>query len=133
MSLKGQRYYLQAMNAVSPKPVSRKVAKPKSMGVTSMTVGNSAAKANLRTLSFGSATLTTGRLDEAELARNIDLSQAAMKKLMARLVRPGVKLRVSQSTPLFHADPTNPKQLIRTLNGKRERGVFEGGAFKVLG
>lgn len=121
------------MTTGSPKAHTRKSAKAKSAGLASMVNGNGAAKAKLRTLSFGSITLTAGFVEEAELDRNIGVSQQAMKKIKARLIKPGVKLRASQTIPLFRADPANPGHVIRTLNGKRERGVFEGGTFKVLG
>jgi hypothetical protein len=80
---------------------------------------------------FGSATLKAPASHE-DWARNIGLGQAAMKKIKTQLIRPGVKLRASKSTPLFRTDPANPRQLIRVVDGREERGVFEGGVFKVL-
>ena len=90
-----------------------------------------AGRAKVKTYQFGSATLTVGISAQSEWAHNVDLGQSALKKIKSRLVKPGVKLRGSKSAPRFHADPSNPRQLIRELNGKRERGVFENGEFKV--
>ena len=56
-----------------------------------------------------------------------------MEKVEASLRRPGVKLRIGKSTPIFRADPTDPTQLVRVLDGKEERGVFVDGVFQVRG
>jgi len=89
-----------------------------------------AGGSKVKTYQFGSAKLTVSTSAQSEWAPNIDLGQSALKKLKRVLVKPGVKLRGSKAAPLFHADPANPRQLVRVLNGKRETGVFENGEFK---
>ena len=91
----------------------------------------STGRSRVKTYQFGTAKLTVSSTADADWARNVDLGQSALKKIKRRLVKPGVKLRGAKSAPLFHADPSNPRQLIRELNGKRDRGVFENGVFKI--
>ncbi len=82
-----------------------------------------ADRAKVTTYQFGSAKLTVGGSAQNDWAHNIDLGQAALNNLKSVLVKPCVKLRGPKSAPLFHADPSNPRQLIRVLNGKRETGA----------
>jgi len=56
-----------------------------------------------------------------------------VEKVEASVRKPGVKLRIGKSTPNFRADPTDPTQLMRVLDGKEERGVFVDGVFQVSG
>jgi hypothetical protein len=79
---------------------------------------------------FGSAKLKAPTSHE-DWARNIGLGQAAMKKIKTQLVKPGLRSRPSKSTPMFRADPANPRQLIRILDGQEDRGVFVNGVFQV--
>jgi hypothetical protein len=103
----------------------------KSGGVIEMATGKTnGGKSRVTVYSFGSVSLKAPARS-TDGAHNIGLGQAAMKKIQGQLARPGVKLRVSKATPLFRADPSNPRQLIRVLDGREERGVFENGVFKV--
>jgi len=94
------------------------------------TTGPGKRSGKVAVFQFGSAKLKAPTSHE-DWARNIDLGQAAMKKIKFQLVKPGVRSRSSKSTPLFRADPANPRQLIRILDGKEERGVFVNGVFQV--
>ena len=83
------------------------------------------------TIQFGSAALKATVRPE-EWAGNLELSHQAMEKVEASLRKPGVKLRgLGKSTPLFRADPADPARLVRTVDGKEERGVFVDGVFQV--
>ena len=109
-----------------------KAAQKASRGKARLVIkAGSAGRAKVKTFQFGTARLTVSVAAQGDWAHNVDLGQSALKKIKSRLVKPGVKLRGMKSAPLFHADPSNPRQLIRELNGKRERGVFENGVFKV--
>lgn len=92
--------------------------------------GKSPTKGKVTVFHFGSARLKTS-VAHVDWARNIGLGQLAMKRITVQLVKPGVKLRGSRSKPLFRADPADPRQLIRVLDGKEERGVFVNGVFQV--
>lgn len=83
-------------------------------------------------LQFGSASLSAPTRKD-EWARNLGLSHRAVEKVEASVRKPGVKLRIGKSTPNFRADPTDPTQLMRVLDGKEERGVFVDGVFQVSG
>ena len=56
-----------------------------------------------------------------------------MARALVRLTRPGIRLRPKRGIPLFQVDENDPDILIRDLNGKRERGVFQDGEFKANG
>jgi hypothetical protein len=84
------------------------------------------------TVRYGSASMKWGAGQETALVDNILRGQQALKKAKKKVVKPGVALRARKDVPMFFADPSNPKRLIRELNGKRETGVFEDGAFKAL-
>jgi hypothetical protein len=43
----------------------------------------------------------------------------------------GVKRKVRAGTPLYQANPDNPKFLLRNIDGKIDQGVFEDGQFRV--
>lgn len=82
-------------------------------------------------VTFGSVTVTADRVVKAELSRNVDLGQFALKNIAESLAKPGVKVpKKSKTIPLFHADPANPRRVVRILDGKKETGVFENGQFK---
>lgn len=89
-------------------------------------------KGKTATLHFGSVSMKVKLGSSDEGIRNITLGQAAMRKMKVKLANPGVKLRNLKNAPLFYADPSNPRRLIRVLNGKREYGIFENGKFKVI-
>lgn len=83
-------------------------------------------------LQFGSVSMKVKVAEFDERARNVDLGQAALKKMKPKLIKPGVKLRTRKDVPLFFADPADPRRIVRELNGERETGVFEKGKFKAL-
>jgi hypothetical protein len=82
------------------------------------------------TLQFGSVSLKVATASAEQRQRNVGLGQAALKKFKSKIVKPGVKLRAQKGVPLFFADPTNPRRIVRVLDGKREVGAFENGTFK---
>lgn len=91
--------------------------------------GASTTPAAGKTLQYGAVTLKVSH-DSTEWRRNVELGQQALKKVKSRLVKPGVKLRTRKGVPLFSADPTDPRRVVRELDGRREVGVFENGVFK---
>ena len=58
---------------------------------------------------------------------------SALERVTVRLVRSGVKLRVSKGVPLFHAHPTLTGQLVREIDGQSDYGTFVNGAFRAVG
>jgi hypothetical protein len=90
--------------------------------------GRRAAKTHVVT--FGSAVArssTTGRFSEV----HIKAGQDALKRAETKLVRPGVNLKARKGAALYRADPDNPGGLIREIDGRVERVIFEGDDFKV--
>jgi len=66
-------------------------------GVSAQSSGKGSRK-RTAVFQFGSATLKAPASHE-DWERNIGLGQAAMKKMKTELLKPGVKLRTSKSTP----------------------------------
>lgn len=54
----------------------------------------------------------------------MDLEGALMSFLA-----PGVDLKVSNDTPLYHACPYHPQLVVQVLNGVQTRGFFSEGKF----
>lgn len=84
-------------------------------------------------ITYGSVSMKATRAAEAALVENIVRGQMALKKVRKKVVKPGVAMRARKDVPLFFADPSDPKRVIRELNGKRERGTFEDGEFRAIG
>jgi hypothetical protein len=82
---------------------------------------------------FGSVEIRAARPARAEVERNIEQGRAALARATATLTRPGVKLKRTKGIALYAIDPERPDQLIRTIDGRSDRGVFENGQFKVIG
>ena len=83
------------------------------------------------TYSFGGAVLRTdksGKVSNETIAQ----SHKAMRELVGRLMKPGVRLPDRKGIPKFYADEADPDLVVRELDGKRERGRFEDGSFKAV-
>ena len=83
-------------------------------------------------VTFGSVTTESSALGKEEEARNIKAGQSALARAKTLIVTPGVTIKVGRNVPLFHADPDRPDELVRVWRGKRERGVFVNGRFKIV-
>lgn len=81
----------------------------------------------------GDVTVLVHKPTAAEVQQNVDKGTEALKRLRAKLIRPGVRVYARKDVPLYSADPDQPGVYIRKLNGQTDRGVLEGGRFRVLG
>ena len=84
------------------------------------------------TVTFGSVTIKSARPSQLEIQHNVELGYTALSKVKPKLLQPGVTLRSGKGVPLYHADPEHPELVIRVLDGQSERGLFEGGKFKIV-
>jgi hypothetical protein len=90
------------------------------------------ARGGARTVKFGDVTVT-GKAPSAKLVRqNVQRSTEALERLAARLAKPGVRLRTRKGVPLFSCDSDDPDVMIRTLDGKTERGRIVDGVFRPI-
>ena len=64
------------------------------------------------------------------MKESVEASQAALRRMAQRIVRPGVSIRRRKGVPYYHADDDDPAVIIRTLDGVVERGFFADGEFK---
>jgi hypothetical protein len=75
----------------------------------------------------------TGKAPSAKLVRqNVQRSTEALERLAERLAKPGVTLRARKGVPLFSCDSDDPEVMIRTLDGKTERGRIVDGVFRPI-
>ncbi len=82
-------------------------------------------------ISIGNLTLVVPRPTKTQVQENVRRSTEALGRALVRLTRPGIRLRPKRGIPLFQVDENDPDILIRDLDGKRERGLFQDGEFKV--
>ena len=90
------------------------------------------SKASTRKVSFGDVTVTVTDLDAAIGARNIKRGQVALERASKALATPGITMTLKRGVPYYQADPSDPRRVIRVLNGKRTYGKFHGGVFKTM-
>jgi hypothetical protein len=81
---------------------------------------------------FGTTSVVVPPLKSSEVKRNIKAGQVGLGRALEKIIDAGIELEATKGVPLFHADPAHPGQIIRELNGKRERGVFVKGKFKTI-
>lgn len=82
-------------------------------------------------ISIGNLTLVVPRPTKTEVQENVRRSTEALGRALVRLTRPGIRLRPKRGIPLFQVDENDPDVFIRDLDGKRDRGRFQDGEFKV--
>lgn len=85
---------------------------------------------SLKTVKFGSVTVTGPAPSKAEFERNILEGQKAYARALRRMLRPGIDLPQPPDVPYFHADPDIPGRIIRQLNGVTESGTIVNGKFR---
>jgi len=79
---------------------------------------------------FGSIVVHVFRPGKTEIKSNVESSTEALMRSKAKLTKSDVTIRAKKDVPLYHVDENDAQQVIRKLNGKIERGVFENGVFK---
>lgn len=90
------------------------------------------AKRSRSRVTVGHVTVAVPKPTVAEVRQNVDKGTEALKRLKAKLLRPGVRVYARKGVPLYSADPDRPGVYIRKLDGRIERGVLQNGAFKVI-
>ena len=88
-------------------------------------------KKELTAVTFGSVTVMVELPSAEVINQNIRDGQLAFARARNAFITKGVKLDVPKGTPLYQANPNNPKFLLRNIDGKIDQGVFEDGQFKV--
>jgi len=114
--------------------MARNKAKTASRSKTGKLVINTATQKGAASsmVRFGSAVISADAPTRRDLQRNVTSGQRALARAATKIVKAGVSLRDVSSVPLYHADPKEAGRLIRELNGKRSKGYFVGGKFRVL-
>lgn len=79
---------------------------------------------------LGGVVVEAAKPSANQAKRNIAAGRSALGRAKTVLLKPGVQMRVAADVPLYHADPTTPGLLVRTLNGRITRGRLVDGRFK---
>lgn len=85
-----------------------------------------------RKIKFGDVIVTAPAPSATVVKHNVKRSSEALERLAKRLGKPGVSIRARKNVPLFSLDPDNPDVMIRTMNGRTERGHMVDGAFHAI-
>jgi hypothetical protein len=85
-----------------------------------------------RKVKFGNVVITSTTPDRKAVAANVERSSEALERVAKKLIRPGFAVRARQDVPRFSIDSTDPKLIIRELNGRTERGKLVNGQFEVV-
>jgi hypothetical protein len=88
------------------------------------------APGKTRKVKFGEVTVWGEEPTPEQVTENVEASQAALRRMAQRIIRPGVSLRRRKGVPYYHVDDDDPAVIIRTLDGVVERGFFADGEFK---
>lgn len=86
-----------------------------------------------RRVKFGDVTITAPAPTRSVVAAHVAVSTAALSRAVERLAKPGISLRAKKGVPLFSLDSEDPDVVIRTLDGKTERGHLVDGVFQAIG
>lgn len=97
------------------------------MGTRFMTQGRSGKRS--RKIKFGDVTVTAPGPSATMVKHNVKRSTEALERLAKRLGKPGISIRARKDVPLFSLDSDNPDVMIRTMNGRTERGHMVDGVF----
>jgi hypothetical protein len=111
-----------ATRAAHPSPDNTRPARPRKAAD---------ARPAQQRISIGNLTLVVPRPTKTAVQENVRRSTEALGRALVRLTRPGIRLRPKRGIPLFQVDENDPDIFIRDLDGKRERGLFQDGEFKV--
>lgn len=101
--------------------------------MTAKTSVRAARKARTRKIKFGDVVITAPAPRSAVVKANVAQSTEALARAAKRLSRPGVIIRAKRGVPLFSLDSEEPDIVIRTLDGKTERGHLVDGIFHAIG
>ena len=81
------------------------------------------------TVSFGSVTVQVMPPTESERQANIAAGQAALRRGLHTLLKPGIKLARKRGVPYYFGIDDRPGWMIQELDGKNSVGRFVDGEF----
>jgi len=82
-----------------------------------------------RNVSIGQVTVNVRTPNAAELKKRLAESKTVATRLRTAIAKPGVRLAVKTTTPIYAADANRPELVIRRLGGRSSRGTFKNGIF----
>lgn len=83
-------------------------------------------------MQFGGVTVVVPKPTKQVIQKRIAIGRKAATNLTKAVVKPGIKLKVTASTPVFRVDPLGPSLVVRTLNGEKTRVRFIQGKFDAV-
>jgi len=81
-------------------------------------------EAMINIISFGSVKVDVQVPDIMELKQRVAQSESVAKRLKTAVARPGVKLHVKATTPMYSADSSDPSLIIKKVGNRVSRGYF---------
>lgn len=111
---------------------ARKQRRP-SAAVRIVAIPDGQTQGKARRVRFGAVEIKAASLKPAQIEQNIAQGREALARAAGSLKKAGVKLRRAKGVAFYAMDPEHPDRIVRTIDGVRERGVFENGRFQVLG
>ena len=95
-------------------------------------VDTSGDSENNLSVKFGAVSVVVSVPTDDIVKRGVRASAKAVERLSKRLVKPGVSIKREKGIPTYTANPRNPTQVVRRLNGRTQVGKFVNGKFKAL-
>lgn len=87
----------------------------------------------LTSITFGSVTVNVRLPTAGELKTRVTQSHHIMQRLKNIVSKPGVRLSIKKSTPIYTVDNSNPDLVIRKIGNEKVRGQFKNGKFVAIG
>lgn len=103
------------------------VAKPTPIRLFVDTAGTSGTNFSVK---FGAVSVRVNEPTQEVIQSGVRASAKAVDRLSKRLVQPGVQIKRAKGVPTYTANPRNPAEVVRKLNGRTEVGTFVNGKFK---
>lgn len=79
---------------------------------------------NWKVISVGSVEVTVNIPTELELKKRVTESKSVAGRLRSAIARPGIKLNVKATTPIYSADNSDPTLIVKKVGSKTTRGHF---------
>lgn len=123
---------IQMESVVAKIKASKHVADGAKSAPLQLFVDTSGNSKNTVSVKFGAVSVRVSLPTDEVVRSGVRASAKAVDRLSKRLVQPGVSIKREKDVPTYTANPRNPTQVVRHLNGQSEVGEFVRGKFKVL-
>jgi hypothetical protein len=109
-----------------------KVASPKKAAAAGSKKANAARRADtpdILVVTLGSVSVQVNRPSDKERAKRVAESKAVATGIRKAVAKPGVRLAMKRTTPVYTVDAKDPQLVLRKIGSTSVRGRFEKGQF----